>query len=292
VQTRAATVADVLLEHNIVRSPEDALDVRPEAAIAGGETIHYRAAVPVTLTIDGVQQTLRSAAPTVRDLLAERGVAYDAHDRLSPEPNAELAPDATVRIDHVESWTETVAKPVPAPVKRVASFNLSLGTSKVLDRGAPGVREVAYLITRAEDRSAAPKRTVFATRLLRKPQPKIVAEGIGEFAGLASIARRGFDGTVNLATSAITMVATAYTAGCYGCSGVTKLGMKAGHGIVAVDPSVIPLGSHLYIPGYGHAIAGDTGGAIRGNRIDLGMESVADAFRFGRRNLTVYVLHK
>ncbi len=87
------------------------------------------------------------------------------------------------------------------------------------------------------------------------------------------------------------MVATAYTANCYGCSGMTASGQHAGHGIVAVDPRVIPLGSHLYIPGYGQAIAGDTGGAIHGNRVDLGFNSNSDAMQFGRRSVTVYVLH-
>ncbi|MBV9409756.1 MAG: 3D domain-containing protein, partial [Candidatus Eremiobacteraeota bacterium] len=77
---------------------------------------------------------------------------------------------------------------------------------------------------------------------------------------------------------------------CYGCSGTTAIGRPAGHGIVAVDPSVIPLGTRMYIPGYGHAVAGDTGGAIRGNRIDLGFDSTAQAYQFGRRSVTVYLI--
>ncbi|MBV8655919.1 MAG: 3D domain-containing protein, partial [Candidatus Eremiobacteraeota bacterium] len=68
------------------------------------------------------------------------------------------------------------------------------------------------------------------------------------------------------------------------------IGRPAGHGIVAVDPSVIPLGTRLFIPGYGLAIAGDTGGAIRGFRIDLGFNSERDALLFGRREVTVYRL--
>ncbi len=87
------------------------------------------------------------------------------------------------------------------------------------------------------------------------------------------------------------MVATAYTAGCAGCSGYTASGYRAGHGIVAVDPGVIPLGTRLYIPGYGFALAGDTGGAIHGNRIDLGFDSISDAVQFGRRPVKVYTLH-
>lgn len=71
---------------------------------------------------------------------------------------------------------------------------------------------------------------------------------------------------------------------------ITAIGIPATYGVVAVDPSVIPLGSRLYIPGYGMAIAADTGGAIVGYCIDLCMESYAEAMDFGRRVVTVYVL--
>ena len=57
-----------------------------------------------------------------------------------------------------------------------------------------------------------------------------------------------------------------------------------------MDPNVIPLGTRLYIPGYGMAIAADTGGAIRGHKIDLLMESYGEAMEFGRRSVEVYVL--
>ncbi|MDD6164390.1 MAG: 3D domain-containing protein, partial [Anaerovibrio slackiae] len=61
--------------------------------------------------------------------------------------------------------------------------------------------------------------------------------------------------------------------------------------IVAVDPDVIPLGTKVYIPGYGTAVAADTGGAIRGNKIDLCMESYGEAINFGRRSVEVYILN-
>lgn len=87
-----------------------------------------------------------------------------------------------------------------------------------------------------------------------------------------------------------TMEATAYLPSDGGGSGITASGMYAQRGVVAVDPNVIPLGTRLYIPGYGEAIAADTGGAIRGARIDLCMESYNEAMQFGRRNVEVYVL--
>ena len=82
----------------------------------------------------------------------------------------------------------------------------------------------------------------------------------------------------------ITMLATAYS-----MPGHTATGLPVGWGVVAVDPSVIPLGSHMYIPGYGDAVAADTGGAIIGNRIDLWFPTVAQAYAWGERMVTITV---
>ena len=70
----------------------------------------------------------------------------------------------------------------------------------------------------------------------------------------------------------------------------TATGMIAGRGVVAVDPSVIPLGTHLYIEGYGYAVAGDTGGNIRGRRIDLCYNTYDEAISFGRQPVKVFIL--
>ncbi len=84
------------------------------------------------------------------------------------------------------------------------------------------------------------------------------------------------------------MIATAYTPG-HGCGTITATGMRARYGVVAVDPRVIPLGTHLYIEGYGEAIAADTGSAIKGVRIDLCFDSLAQARAFGRRKVVVHI---
>ncbi|MBN8209408.1 peptidoglycan-binding protein [Bacillus sp. NTK071] len=93
----------------------------------------------------------------------------------------------------------------------------------------------------------------------------------------------------------ISVEATAYTAFCTGCSGVTATGIdlraNPDQKVIAVDPDVIPLGSKVHVEGYGTAIAGDTGGAIQGNRIDLFMADRQDALDFGRKTLTVTVLN-
>lgn len=86
------------------------------------------------------------------------------------------------------------------------------------------------------------------------------------------------------------MEATAYLPTDGSSEGLTATGIPATYGVVAVDPSVIPLGSRVYIPGYGEALAADVGGAIIGYSIDLCMETYAECMNFGRRTVTVYVL--
>ena len=100
--------------------------------------------------------------------------------------------------------------------------------------------------------------------------------------------------TSNDVIKEFTAEATAYTAFCKGCSGVTAIGIdlraNPDQKVIAVDPSVIPLGSKVYVEGYGTAIAGDTGGAINGNRIDVFMPDREDALDFGRKSVKVQVL--
>lgn len=92
----------------------------------------------------------------------------------------------------------------------------------------------------------------------------------------------------------LTMVATAYTADCPGCTGITATGIDVRNStpnIIAVDPNVIPLGSKVWVEGYGTAIAGDTGGDIKGNRIDLLTESYDKAIEYGVHTVTVKILN-
>ncbi|WP_375200504.1 LysM peptidoglycan-binding domain-containing protein [Lysinibacillus sp. RS11] len=101
--------------------------------------------------------------------------------------------------------------------------------------------------------------------------------------------------TSNTAAKEITVEASAYTASCEGCSGITATGINLKTNpnakVISVDPTVIPLGSKVYVEGYGEAIAGDTGGAIKGNRIDVFFPSQQDAINFGVKKLKVTILN-
>lgn len=91
-----------------------------------------------------------------------------------------------------------------------------------------------------------------------------------------------------------TVSATAYTASCTGCSGITKTGINLkknpGMKVIAVDPSVIKLGTKVHVEGYGYAVAGDIGGAIKGNKIDVFIPTKDAAYKWGRKNVKITIL--
>jgi 3D (Asp-Asp-Asp) domain-containing protein len=287
VETTARNVADFLVEQGIAAAAEDFVSLDPTTPLSDGLTLEYRSAVPVTLVVGGEPQELRTSAATVGALLTSQSVQLGALDKVSPALGTSVVPDSVVRVQRVRTWIEHVRDPIaPKSVHRL-DLGLAPDAQRVLRNGTPGLRETTVRVVEID---GVPQRSIVLQRVLRKAQPQIVGTGIGAYNRLAALALRGVEKTVGMARAAFQMVATAYTAGCSGCSGYTAIGARAGRGIVAVDPRVIPLGTHLYIPGYGHAIAGDTGGAIHGNRIDLGFDSYADAMRFGRRVIQVYVL--
>lgn len=94
----------------------------------------------------------------------------------------------------------------------------------------------------------------------------------------------------------IMVIATAYTPYCNtGCTGITATGINVGSNpnakVVSVDPNIIPLGSKLYVEGYGYAVAGDTGGAIKGNHVDLLVPNTETAVSWGRRTVKITILN-
>lgn len=107
--------------------------------------------------------------------------------------------------------------------------------------------------------------------------------------GDSSIAR-SHSGIPNKYVRVLTMHASAYSSQDPGNSNYTATGSRLKKGIVSVDPRIIPLGTKMFIEGYGYAIADDVGGAIKGSRIDLAFDSRSDALKFGRQTVKVYIL--
>lgn len=174
-------------------------------------------------------------------------------------------------------------EPIPYTTLRRSSSELRSGSSKTVRSGINGIKLSVYRVTMHHGAEAL--RDIVSSRVIRKPVPEIIA--VGRRGNLPS---RGFFS----GRKVFTMIATGYSADPAenggNTSGRSSLGLKVGHGVVAVDPKFIPLGTRLYIEGYGYAIAADTGGAIRGNRIDLGHDSSSKARTVGRRSVVVHII--
>lgn len=175
-------------------------------------------------------------------------------------------------------------EPIPYPTLRKSSTELRTGTSKTVRAGVRGIKASTYRVALQDEVEVS--RTLVSSRVLRKPVPEVVAYG-----RRGDLASRGgyYSGR-----RTVVMTATGYSPSPEenggNRTGRGAIGLKIGHGVVAVDPRFIPLGTRLYIEGYGYAIAADTGGAIKGARIDLGHDTRSTARRVGRRKVVVHIL--
>jgi 3D (Asp-Asp-Asp) domain-containing protein len=285
--TSAQTVGEFLQQRGIAPGPRDYIHPAVATTLADNMLIEYSPAVPVKIISASGSKTIVTNAEDVGALLEEQNIQLGPHDIVRPSLADKIVPYSTIRISRVVRWVSTVKRHIAQRTVHEIDFSLPPGKSKVVKPGRPGLTEAMVDYTQTD---GTVHKRVLQTRVLRKPQTRVIAEGVGTYAAIAEFAKHGLEKTSYIASSAVNMVATAYTAGCGGCSGYTASGYRAGHGIVAVDPRIIPLGTKLYIPGYGFAIAGDTGGAIIGRRIDLGFDSLSDAMQFGRRTVKVYML--
>ena len=285
--TSAATVGAFLKERGITVGTGDYVHPSLDTPIAPGMLIEYSASVPVTLATGSDRTAIVTNAADVGALLEERGIRLGAYDKVSPSLADPIAAGETIRVTHIAKWISAQTIPIAPKTVRAIDFALPPGKSKVVSPGRAGARLAIISFVSTDGKL---RKRILASHVLRKPHIRVIAEGVGTYAAFADFAQRGLQKTAYIAANAMDMIATAYTAECAGCSGYTATGYRAGRGIVAVDPRVIPLGTKLFIPGYGFAIAGDTGGAIVGNRIDLGFNSYSDAIQFGRRPIKVYTL--
>ena len=124
--------------------------------------------------------------------------------------------------------------------------------------------------------------------MLKEKQDQVVAVGPKKFP--RQVASRGSE-----SGKEIFVTSTAYTANCSGCSGTTATGVNLhanpNSKVIAVDPRVIPLGTKVHVEGYGYAIAADTGGAIKGNKIDVFFPSKQMHMNWGRKKVKIKILN-
>jgi 3D (Asp-Asp-Asp) domain-containing protein len=237
----------------------------------------------VILEVDGQRRPLKTRRQTIARVLTEAEVELGARDEVWPPLCSPVYEGMTITVARITVCEAVVIEKIPYRIKaeRVQSRWHRYPTIK--RHGKAGRVSVRYEVT---CRDGVPIRRRVLARLVLEPS----VTQLVELPPNRILSSRGMLGGARV----LSMIATAYDPGPQSCgpgaTGRTCLGLRAGHGVVAVDPRHIPLRTRLFIEGYGYAVAGDVGSAIKGNRIDLGYHSRSAALRFGRRRVKVYVL--
>jgi 3D (Asp-Asp-Asp) domain-containing protein len=283
--TEAATVGDFLHEIGIEFSEYDLIDPAPGTPIRPGLTINYSPAKRVFLADGGsAEEEVMCTGETVCDLLTDQGISAGPLDRVRPHPATPLEDDMHVVVTRVDILDVTTSREIEPPLAIEPDPDMPRGHMEEVSAGSPGVEED---VTRYYYRNGEQTAQVdLGSRVVTPPQQRVARVGVRSSPPLAS--RSGAHRDV------MSMVATGYDPGVQSCwpyaDGRTATGRVAGRGVCAVDPNVIPLGTELWIEGYGYALACDTGGAIQGNRIDVCFDTRSEAIQWGRRTVLVYIL--
>ena len=274
----AQDVTEETEEQNIEENTEDEM-ASNENAEEGEEAA--REAIPVIVNLDGVPRMVTTQADTIGEVLAEISDDLGTGYLLENADEEDLLTEnATIELKSMREEISTVTESIPYTTEYRDNADLEYGTQRVVQEGVEGLLEISYKDVYVGSRKEGESQV--STRIVREPVNAIVEKGTAQTVETAA-------GLLEY-TKALNVKATGYTPNDPGCTGITATGIEAKRGVVAVDPDVIPMGTKLYIPGYGHAVAADTGGAIKGHKIDLCYDTVTEAYQWGVRNVTVYIV--
>ncbi|MCI5837087.1 MAG: 3D domain-containing protein [Veillonellaceae bacterium] len=279
VHTSARTVRGILADAHIALGKADRV-VADRKDLAEGAVLTVKRAKTVVIR-DGMQhKEVTVAADTAEEAVIAAGYSPDAYVTLIPAATP-VTEQSVIPVGKYTATEETVEEAVPFRNVQQPNDRMRVGEERVISQGRDGKRTVTYRVLHIGNRVVG--RQEMAQTVLTEPIDRVAEVGTRDMVETSRGAERF--------TKVIRMEATAYHPMDGDGRGITYSGIPARRGVVAVDPNVVPIGTRVYVPGYGEAVAADTGGAIIGNRIDLCMESYDECYAFGRQAVDVYVLN-
>lgn len=270
-ESKAHTVEGFLEENDIEFSEGDYVSQPLTAYISDGMKIKIDHATDFKITADGKTRKYRTLANTVSEALKDKNVKVGRNDIVEPGLDELLTKDMKIVIKRVKIKEETKEEKIEFKTVTKDDSSLDEGTTKVVTEGVEGKAKVTYKVTYVDGVESS--RSEISRETLTAAVDKVVANGT----------RINFDGQSY--SRKLVVKAYAYHTG----GGWTAMSTPARVGEIAVDPSVIPLGSEVYIEGVGARRAEDTGGDIIGNTIDIYMGSKAECESWGVRYVTIYI---
>lgn len=315
IKTRKLTVGDFLEENEILIKENDVINKKVDDEISDNDVLIIRKGRLVELSADGKTDSVIVTKPTVGEALAELGIELSEADKVNPGINEPVTDNMSVVVDRYVTEYTVETEAIKFDTKRVYDSSLEKGKTKVIESGKNGKKEVKYSLLKKNGEVIS--KEVVSETVVENAKTKVIRVGTKKQASKAtsSVSTASAAEAENSTTAVsgqntihgysyskkLTVTATAYDTSPEENGGYSKtaMGLTPGFGIVAVDPKVIPLGTKLYIESpdggkswtYGYCIAGDTGGAIKGNRVDLCYNTRRECIKFGRRSATVYILN-
>ncbi len=307
IKTRCDNVAQVLEETGHSVGELDKINKPIDSDVSDNDNIIIKRGKQIKIKHSEGEQIVNITTADATDALIEAGYIPGEFDEITTNGET-LAESDTIELVSVSTLEETYECEIGFTTEYVEDNSLFKGETKVVREGNSGKKSVTCKVGYKNGQEIS--REIISQDIITPAKNKIVAKGTktassnptGTVASSRIRANEKDSGkTINgmRYKKKITMTATAYSTSPSENGGytVSALGNPLGFGIVAVDPSIIPLGSKVYVTStdgswtYGVASAEDTGGAIKGNRIDLCFNgTVSEVNKFGRKSCIVYVL--
>lgn len=304
--TTVDTVGEFLKDNNMTLSKRDEVSHKKGEPIKNGLKLSINRAYQVAINNGGKKVKAWTTGGTVKQLLEDKEISLSKLDKVEPALKEKVNEKTSIKIVHVEKVTDTVKKTIDYQTEKREDNNLEKGKKKVIAEGKKGLVVKKFEVVK--ESGEAVNRELISEKVKQESKNRVVAFGTKEEQNLVTLASESSTNSSDTSNTSDTaaasnesgaevhsMTVTAYSADCSGCSGITATGINLNANpnakVVAVDPSVIPIGTKVWVEGYGYAVAADTGGAINGNKIDIHLPTRADALAYGtRHNVKVKVL--
>ena len=278
IRTSGQTVADALGQVGLTLYAADSTNPSLETWLKPNMTIQVKRSAPVTILADGRTIETRTPHSNVLQVLANAGIGLIGADYTIPASDADITAGGVIEVIRVTEDFAFEDTNIPFESQLVATDQFEIDNRGLLQAGEPGIMRKRFKI-RLEN-GVEVGREPDGEWIAQEPVPeqigygtKIVVRVVDTPEGPLEYYRK------------VRMRVTSYMAQTSGkpkdhpAYGITKSGVVAGYGVVAVDPKVVPFRSNVYVPGYGSAFVGDTGGGVKGRWIDLGYEDDWDTFK-------------
>lgn len=291
VWTTEKLVKNILKEANIEVSEHDTLKQSLDTEVGADNKIDIQKAFQVTL-VDGLEnRQVWSTSTTVANFLKQQGIQLNEFDRVENNLEDVITPESKIAVVRVEKVIDVVEDSLDFAIEKKQDASLLKGKQKVVTTGEKGKVSRTYEVVKENGKIVA--KNLQSEKVINEPKKQVVAVGTKNLVASTTTVSRG--SAEPSSGKEFYVTATAYTPYCKGCSGTSATGINlrsdSGLKVIAVDPSVIKLGSKVWVEGYGTAIAGDTGGSIKGNKIDILVQSDAQARNWGRKKVRIKVLN-